>query len=57
MDKHVATFKTCWEKYKTFIANMVANCGSMEFSKANLLNLCHIDIILGVPCILPMLEF
>jgi hypothetical protein len=45
------------KEYKTFIANMVANRGSMEFSKSNLLNLCHIGFILGVPCILPMLEF
>ncbi len=26
------------KEYKTFIAKMVVNCGSMEFSKANLLN-------------------
>jgi hypothetical protein len=45
------------KEYKTFVVKMVANCGSMEFAKANLLNLCHIDIILGVPFILPMLEF
>jgi len=43
------------KEYKTFIVKMVANCGSMEFAKANLLNLCH--IILSVLFIFPMLEF
>jgi hypothetical protein len=50
-------FKQVGKEFFFFIAKMVVNCGSMEFSKANLLNLCHIDIVLGVPCILPMLEF
>jgi hypothetical protein len=45
------------KEYFFIIAKMVVNHSSMEFSKANLLNLCHIDIVLGVPCILPMLEF
>jgi hypothetical protein len=29
----------------------------MELTKTNLLNLCDINMMLGLPCILPMLEF
>jgi hypothetical protein len=52
----IQPLKHVGKEYKFFIVKMVANCCSMEFALANLLNLCHIDIILGVPYILPMLE-
>jgi hypothetical protein len=42
--------------YKTMIAKMAINNGSMESTKANLLNMSNIDMILGLPCILLMLE-
>jgi hypothetical protein len=38
------------------IVNMVVDFGSMEATKANMLNLCDIDIIMGLPCIFPMLK-
>jgi len=36
---------------------MATNCSLMELTKTNLLNLCDIVTILGLPCYLPMLEF
>ncbi len=39
------------------IIKMATNCGSMELVKVNLLNLCDINMILGLLCVLPMLEF
>jgi len=36
---------------------MATNCSLMELTKTNLLNLCDIVTILGLPCILHMLEF
>jgi len=36
---------------------MAVDSGFTELAKANLLNLCDIDMILGLPCILLMLEF
>jgi hypothetical protein len=45
------------KKYKMLIIQMATDCGSMELIKVNLLNLCDINMILGVPCVLPMLEF
>jgi hypothetical protein len=44
------------KKYKTFIAKMATNNANVESAKTNLLNLCDIHMILGLPCILPMLE-
>jgi hypothetical protein len=38
------------------IAKMAINNGSMEWTKANLLNMSNIDMILGLQCILLMLE-
>jgi hypothetical protein len=58
MDKHVSTLhEVCWERDKTFIVKMAPNCSLMELTKTNLLNLCDIITILGLPCNLPMLEF
>jgi hypothetical protein len=39
------------------IIKMVVNCGFTKVTKANLLNLCNIDTILGLLCALPILEF
>jgi hypothetical protein len=44
------------KKYKILIAKMVVYYKLMESTKANLLNLCGIDTILGLQSILPMLE-
>jgi hypothetical protein len=44
------------KEYKTFIAKMATNSVNVESTKANFLNLCDIHMILGLPCILPMLE-
>jgi hypothetical protein len=41
----------------TLIVKMTTNYSLMEFTKTNLLNLCDIVTILGLPCNLPMLEF
>jgi hypothetical protein len=35
---------------------MVDDSGIMEVAKANLVNLCDVGTILGLPCVLPMLE-
>jgi hypothetical protein len=39
------------------IIKMANDCGSMELVKVNLLNLCEINMILDLPCVLPMVEF
>jgi hypothetical protein len=48
--------KRVGKEYKTLIAKMTTNSANVESAKANLLNLCDIDMIFGLPCILPMLE-
>jgi hypothetical protein len=45
------------KEYKTLINKLATNNAGVELTKANLLNMCDIDMILGLPCILPMLEF
>jgi hypothetical protein len=45
------------KEYKILIAKMVVCYSLVESTKANLLSLCGIDTILGLQCILPMLEF
>ncbi len=52
----LAPFKKFGKDYKTLIAIMVVDNGIMEASKANLVNLCDVGKILGLPCVLPMLE-
>ncbi len=42
--------------YKTLVAKMVGNNGIVEATKANVVNLCDVGTILGLPCVLPMLE-
>jgi hypothetical protein len=50
VDEHAITFETSWEKNK--ITNMVVDNGFVEATKANLLSLCDIDSILGLPCVI-----
>jgi hypothetical protein len=45
------------KEYKILIVKMVVYYNLVESTKANLLNSCGIDTILGLQCILPMLEF
>jgi acetyl/propionyl-CoA carboxylase alpha subunit len=56
MDSMLQPLKQVGKEYKTLIAKMTTNSANVESAKANLLNLCDIDMILGLPCILPMLE-
>jgi len=44
------------KEYNTLIVKMVIDNGYVEATKVNLVNLCDVGIILGLPCILPMLE-
>jgi hypothetical protein len=53
----LATLKWVGKEYQTLIAKMLAKSGSMEATKGNhLVNLCDVDTILGLPCVLPILE-
>jgi hypothetical protein len=45
------------KEYKILIAKMVVYYNLVKPTKANLLNLCGINTILGLQCILQMLEF
>jgi hypothetical protein len=49
--------EVCWERDKTLIVETTTNCSLVESTKTDLLNLCDIVTILGLPCNLPMLEF
>jgi hypothetical protein len=53
----LAPLKRVGKKYKTLIVKMAIDNGYVETIKMNLVNLCDVGIILGLPCILPMLEF
>jgi hypothetical protein len=44
------------KKYKSLIVKMVVNNGIMEATKVNLMNLNDVHIILGLSCVLLMLE-
>jgi len=48
--------KQIGKKFKMLIVKMAIDFGSMEATKSNVLNLCGIDTIMGLPCIFPMLE-
>ncbi len=50
-------FKKVRKYYKNLVAKMVGNNGIVEATKANVVNLCDVGTILGLPCVLPMLEF
>jgi hypothetical protein len=52
----LAPFKKIGKDYKTLIAKMAIDNGIVKASKANLVNLCDVGTILGLPCVLPMLE-
>jgi hypothetical protein len=49
--------KQIGKKFKMLIVKMTVDFGSMEATKANMLNLYDIDTIINLPCIFPMLEF
>ncbi len=49
--------KQIGKKFKMLIVKMTVDFGSMEVTKANMLNLYDIDTIINLPCIFPMLEF
>jgi hypothetical protein len=42
---------------KTLFVKMAIDNANVELAKAKLLNLCDIDMIFGLPCILPMFKF
>ncbi len=41
--------KCVGKEYKILIVKFVVDCSLMELAKANLLNLCDIDMIFGLP--------
>jgi hypothetical protein len=53
----LAPLKRVEKEYKTLIVKMAINNGFVEATRTNLVNLCDVGTILGLPCILPMLEF
>jgi hypothetical protein len=52
VDEHAITFETSCGGKKTLIINMVVDNGLVEATKANLVRLCDIDSILGLPCVI-----
>jgi hypothetical protein len=48
--------KKVGKKYRTLIAKMAINNSIVKATKANLVNLRDVGTILGLPCVLPMLE-
>jgi hypothetical protein len=52
----LALLKQVRKKYKPLIVNMAPNSGFVETMKVKLMNLCDVDTILHLPCVLPMLE-
>jgi hypothetical protein len=53
----LVALKRVGKEYKTLIVNMATNSGTMETTKANLVNMCNVGTILSLPCVLFMLEF
>jgi len=52
----LAPLKRVGKEYKTLIVKMVIDNDSMEITKANLVNLCGIRKILGLPCMLESIK-
>jgi len=52
----LAPLKQVGKLYKTLIVKMATNNGYVEPTKAQLVIMCDIGTILGLPCVLPMLE-
>jgi hypothetical protein len=52
----LALLKQVRKEYKPLIIKMAPNSGFAETMKVNLMNLCDVDTILCLPCVLPMLE-
>lgn len=53
----LAPLKWVKKEYETLIVKMVIDSGFVEVARTNLVNLCDLHAILGLPCILPMLQF
>jgi hypothetical protein len=52
----LALLKQVGKEYKPLIVKMATSSGFVETMKVNLMNLCDVDTILHLPCVLPMLE-
>jgi hypothetical protein len=52
----LAPLKWVGKEYKTLIVKMVMDSGFMKAIETNLVNLCDVGTILGLPCNLLMLE-
>jgi hypothetical protein len=52
----LALLKRVRKEYKPLIVNMAPNSGFVKAMKVKLMNLCDVDTILHLPCVLPMLE-
>ncbi len=52
----LAFLKRVRKDYKNLVAKMVASSGIVEATKANVVNLCDVGTILGLSCVLLMLE-
>jgi len=50
----LALLKWVGKEYKTLIVKMATHSGFVEVAMTNLVNLCDVGTILGLPCILPM---
>ncbi len=50
----LAPLKKVGKEYKTLIAKMATNNGTMETTKVNLVNMCDVNTILNLPCVLFM---
>ncbi len=57
VEQHFILSKWIGKKYKTLINNMVVDNKFVEATKANLVNLCDVGIIFGLPHVFSMLEF
>jgi hypothetical protein len=51
VEQHFTLLRWVGKKYKTLINNMVVDNKFVEASKANLVNLCDVGIIFGLPCV------
>ncbi len=52
----LAPLKWVGKEYNTLIVKMATHSGFVEVAMTNLVNLCDVGTILGLPCILPMLK-
>jgi hypothetical protein len=52
----LAFLKKVRKDYKNLVVKMARNNGIVEATNTNVVNLCDVGTILGLPCVLPMLE-